>query len=193
MTHRHFIFDFQESLEAAGLFLQLAGGRMRFIRLIKLLYIADRVCLEMEARTITGDKVCAMPHGPVLNTVYSLIKGREYRSQIWQHFIKTEGHEVYINNDPGVGYLCRFEKELIANVYNENKNKDVVRLSHTFPEWKKYENQLKTPGLKKSYPITIIDMLDGIGKPELLPVAIERIEETMFYNELLGDQLHEVR
>ena len=186
MTHHRFLFDFQKSVETAGLFLRLAGGRLRFIELLKLMYMADRQCLAEEARTITGDAVYALPHGPVLSTVYKFIKGKGYQVSLWQRYIKTDGRTVFIANDPGTGELCRFEKAIIENVYQENKDRDVVRISHTFPEWKKYESLLCDPNTPNSYEITIGDVLEGLAKTELMPIVEERIAEIKDYKKLFG-------
>ena len=46
-----FRFDFDKALQAAGVLLSLDGDRMERIRLLKLLYIADR---ELLVETLTG-------------------------------------------------------------------------------------------------------------------------------------------
>ena len=38
----HLRFHFEKSLQAAGCLLELHGDRMEYVRLLKLLYIADR-------------------------------------------------------------------------------------------------------------------------------------------------------
>ena len=184
MTLHSFPFNFQKSVEAAGLFLSLGGGRMHNLRLMKLLYMADRQCLGREARTITGDKVYAMRRGPILSTVHNLIRGKHYQTPLWQHYIKTDKHDVVIHVNPDTGELCRFEKKIIENIYQETIEKDVVQITHTFPEWKKYENFLKDPSMKDSYRITTEDMLQGLGKPELITKVEEKIADMKSYNKL---------
>ena len=58
-----FRFSFEKSLQAAGVLLGLDGGRMERIRLLKLLYIADRELLAESGRTITGDRAVALITG----------------------------------------------------------------------------------------------------------------------------------
>jgi len=181
-----FSFDFQKSIEMSGLFLALADGRMHNVRLMKLLYMADRKCLEAEARIITGDKFFAMRKGPVLSTIHDLIRGKNYQSSIWQHYLRTDGHDVVVDNDPGVGELCRFEKEIIHNVYHGTKDSDVVQLTHAFPEWKKYENLISDHSTKNSYPILIEDILEGLGRLELLGEVKEQIATAQYYKKLFG-------
>ena len=184
MTNIHFLFNFQKAIEAAGLFLDLCGGRTHNIRLMKLLYMADRQCLGEEARTITGDRFFAMQKGPGLCTVHDLIRKKDIRSPLWQCCIKTDEHDVIVANSPGTNELYQFEKKIIKDVFQSTKDKNIVALTHTFPEWKKYEASINDPNKKNSYPITIQDILEGLGKPELLSTVEDKIADELYYSEL---------
>jgi uncharacterized phage-associated protein len=48
---------------------------MNYMRLLKLLYIADRESLPRTGRPIVGGPVIAMERGPVLEEVFDLIRG----------------------------------------------------------------------------------------------------------------------
>lgn len=157
---------------------------------MKLLYLADRKCLGEESRTITGDRLSALPHGPVLSTVLGLIQGKDSQSERWEQYIKRgKNYIVYIANDPGTDELCRFEKEIIEEIferYKDTTTQSLVDMTHQLPEWAKYEDALKNPSLKRSYKISIEDVLEGIGKPELLESVEEKIAEEKYYAELFG-------
>ena len=192
MAHRYFIFHFQKALQAAAYLLRLAGGRMRYIDLLKMLYIADRECLGVEGATITGDSMSALKYGPVLRTVLNLIKGKDSQSARWQYHVKTDidrsarRFEVFIANDPGDDELYLFEKEILDKVFATYRHMDVIDYTHTFPEWKKHEAALRSPYRKNSYPITIEDILKGIGKPELLETVENNIADQEYYSELFA-------
>jgi hypothetical protein len=49
--------------------LELHGDRMEYVRLLKLLYIADREMMAEAGAPVTGDRAVAMDHGPVLSHV----------------------------------------------------------------------------------------------------------------------------
>jgi uncharacterized phage-associated protein len=191
MTHRRFIFNFQKALQAAAYILRLAGGRLPYIDLIKLLYIADRTCLASEGETITGDSVSALKKGPVLSTVLNLIKKKDSQYELWQTFIKsqfnitTKQTEVFVKKDPGEDELYRFEKDILKQVYHEYCDKDLVSCTHNFSEWQKYEDALNDPNTKSSYPISIEDILDAVGKPELIDVVLERLAIVKEYKKML--------
>jgi len=90
----HFQFRFEKALQAAGVLLERAGGRMEYLRLLKLLYIADREMIAQELSPITGDRVVAMKNGPVLSQVYDLIKGTAAKSGEWSCYVSTVNYVV---------------------------------------------------------------------------------------------------
>ena len=55
----HFHFDFDKTLQAAGVLLDADDKRMEYMRLLKLLYVTDRESLAETGRTLTGDRAVA--------------------------------------------------------------------------------------------------------------------------------------
>jgi Protein of unknown function (DUF4065) len=90
----HFQFRFEKALQATGVLLELAGGRMEYLRLLKLLYISDREMIAESLSPITGDRVVAMNHGPVLSQIYDLIKGQSAKSGEWLDYVSTVNYDV---------------------------------------------------------------------------------------------------
>ena len=178
-----FRFDFDKALQAAGVLLTLDGDRMERIRLLKLLYIADRELLAETGRTITGDRAVAMKHGPVLSQVYNLIRGEASRAGEWGRFVHTVNRAVELRNDPGRGELSRGEIEKLTEVTDRYRNVDDWTLSeatHEFAEWSK--NYMEGP--ISSIPWR--DVLAAQGKEELVEI-IEREEvDRRYLDELFG-------
>ena len=65
----YFRFSIQKTIQAVGVLLRLARGRMGRLRLLKLLYIADRESLREFHRPIIGSRTVAMKNGPLHNEV----------------------------------------------------------------------------------------------------------------------------
>ncbi len=131
-------FQFEKSLQAAAFLLELEGGSMDYIRLLKLLYIAERESLAQEAAPITGDICKAIRFGPVLSTVYEIIMDRHWRSAEWEGFIKLKGYSVHVVADPGRANLsaCVIDKlQEVSRRYRDMNNWDLVEATHKFPEW----------------------------------------------------------
>ena len=78
-----FFFDERKAAQAASVLLDRHEGRMPYIKLLKLLYLADREALIETGLPITGDRFVSLKFGPVLSRVLDLIKdsspGRELR------------------------------------------------------------------------------------------------------------------
>ncbi len=158
-----FRFDFDRSLEASAYLLKLGGGSMEYIRLIKLLYIAERELLAEEASPLTGDIYKAMKNGPVLSTVYEIIQDRNWKSDDWHQFIKTSGYSVELVGDPGLHHLSASIVTKLRDVharYSHTNTWELVDATHEFPEWKKL-----SPGAG-SVPIRLEDILEAMGAEE---------------------------
>src|SRR4029077_8119875 len=66
-------FNEAKAAQAAARLLKLRGGRMSFLKLIKLLYVVDREALLGGGRPVTTDQYVSMDKGPVLSKIYDLI------------------------------------------------------------------------------------------------------------------------
>jgi uncharacterized phage-associated protein len=154
-------FHLAKTIEAVGILMRDAPGlRMSRIRLLKLLYIADRECMRSTGRPITGDRVVAMAQGPVLSRVYDCIKGACGELCAWEAFFVSEGVGVVMKNPPAVGELSRFEIEMLRRVSRERADKDewqIVDETHEFPEW-----IANDPG-QSSKPIPFEEILAAVG------------------------------
>ena len=136
-----FSFHFDRSLQAAAYLLQREDGGMEYLRLLKLLYIAERELLAHQATPLTGDVFKAMPYGPVLDTVYDLIKGKHGRSAEWQRSIQTKHYKVQWVGDPGTDELspCVIAKlDEVSQRYQDVDHWMLVNETHQFAEWRKH-------------------------------------------------------
>jgi len=159
-----FHFDFDKAVQAAGCLLQAeTPPKMEYMRLLKLLYIADRESLRETGVPVTGDVVYAMKQGPVLSKVYDLIKGEHLRSRDWDRFIKRSGYQVELVDQPGNGRLCRYEIEKLNEISERYFFKDTFEISeetHAFQEW---QRNSVTQGQKE---IPLTDILEAVGRAE---------------------------
>ena len=65
-------FNEKKATQAAAHLLKLRGGKMSYMKLIKLLYLADREAILAWGRPITTDGYASMDRGPVLSRVLDL-------------------------------------------------------------------------------------------------------------------------
>src|SRR5438132_11862522 len=136
----HFCFSAKKAMQAASAVLRTEETRrMPYLRLLKLLYIADRESIRDTGRPITGDQAIAMKYGPVLQGVYNLIRNTHYESPRWSRFFQTSGYQIKMIKDPGVGMLSRYELEKLREVverYAAIDDFDLAEATHGFEEWK---------------------------------------------------------
>jgi uncharacterized phage-associated protein len=158
--------------------------RMSRLRLLKLLYIADRELLQERNRPLTGDRAVAMDNGPVLSETYDLIKGVDFSAHRWAKFFRNEGRDIHLIHDLGVGKLTRKEIQKLREVSERLAEWDdwaVAEYTHGYPEWIK-----NRPQKGGQNPISLDDLLDAIGlsdrKADLL--ANEKAESAM--EQILG-------
>ena len=169
-----FRFHPEKAVQAAAVLLKLHGKRMKYLGLLKMLYMADRMALKILEQPITGDCYFSTQYGPVLSGVYELIKGKSVDNAlaIWSKFISSRNgnkdSDITLLNDPGNSELCEEEEEILNRVYNKFSTINpfnVAEWTHNLPEWQKPES------INSAIPIHVEDILKSIGKSE------EEIEE----------------
>jgi uncharacterized phage-associated protein len=80
------VFNAEKVAQIAAYLLAKEGGTAPYLKLLKLMYLADRESLRTRTFTISGDKAVSMPHGPVLSQTYELMAGSA-RSDEWDAWI----------------------------------------------------------------------------------------------------------
>jgi uncharacterized phage-associated protein len=134
-----FAFDERKAAEVAAYLLKLHGGEMNYMRLIKLMYVAERVSLTRYGRPIAGDRYVSMKHGPVLSEVYRLIR-QEKPGRWWSELIgPLSRYEVRLRTTCDFGSLCDAEIEILDEVSRLYRTMDQFHLRdmthEEFEEW----------------------------------------------------------
>lgn len=161
-----FHFNLTKTIQASAVLLKAEPNHcMSRLRLLKLLYIADRESLTERARPITGDCPVAMDHGPVLTNTYDLIKGESYNAPQWETYIQSRGRDSVLVSEPGVGSLSRYEIAKLHSVEHRFQNRDdweIAEFTHTFEEWIR---NIPPKGSSKAIPVE--DILAATGTLQL--------------------------
>lgn len=136
---------------------------MSYLRLLKLLYIADRESLKQTFRPIIGTRTVAMKNGPLHSEVLDLVKGQHSDEPLWSNYVRKDGYQVELTIDPGVSELSRFEIDLLVKTYEQFAPIDdwqLVENTHDFPEWdKNYPDK----SINTSRTIPFDDLIDAVG------------------------------
>lgn len=152
--------------QAAARFIHRESGTINHMKLIKLLYIAERRALLRWGRPITFDWYVSMPHGPVLSFTLDKLNEPEAPgdTSYWHRYItERRNHEVSLKDRARVpnDQLSPAEEQLLDEVYAEfgaMSQWELRDFSHTLPEWQDPNGS--------SRPIHIEDILRSEGFSE---------------------------
>ncbi|MGH9568550.1 MAG: Panacea domain-containing protein, partial [Candidatus Angelobacter sp.] len=132
------------------------------LKLIKLLYLADRAALLQWGIPVTTDRYVSMDHGPVVSRIYNLITD-ETPKPVWAEFVSAPlgEYEVELLKEAPTDRLSRAEEKLLKEIYEQFGSKsrwELVEYVHTLPEWVNPHGS--------ALPISIRDILKAAGEDD---------------------------
>lgn len=142
---------------------QQPDHKVNSMKAYKLLWLADRYHLRQTGRTITGDVFYALPHGVVPSDAKNVVEHQPTRIQNDEEYCNR-----YIQRVGRYGYKAVTEPDLmvfsdsdqealdkILQCYGGMDQYQLERLSHDFPEWLAYKDQIKADNTPKAYKIDL--------------------------------------
>ena len=154
-------FELDKALQAAGVLLHAQrGDQLSSLRLLKLLYLADRESLRLTGRPIIGNPLVAAAQGPQHREVAILLKGEHPEQAVWSQYIDRDWQVVQLVDDPGVSELSAQEIETLVDVARQQRELndwELVELTRGLPEWR----QSYLSGSAR--PMTLADILSALG------------------------------
>jgi len=110
------MFTERKAAQMAAFFLDKAGGKMSPIKLLKLMYLADRESYKECGFPISDDDAAAMEHGPVLRETLNLASGTNESNGYWCNLISEwEGHTEDRHQDCLHSWYDRIPKSELDN------------------------------------------------------------------------------
>jgi uncharacterized phage-associated protein len=182
------VFNEKKATQTAARFIKLCGGKLSYLKLIKLMYLAERQALLNWGRPITYDSYFSLPHGPILSTTLDLInEGKHPRSShIWFNHISAHSkYEVSLHKDCPPDDLSEAEESLITEIFLKYGRADkwmlVKHLHAILPEWQDPHGS--------SIPISYRDILmAGHKSEEEISIVEEEISNFCFAAQIFGFQ-----
>lgn len=156
-------FNAPKAIQAIGVIArQHRGHIVGKLRILKLLYIADRDGIRDHGWPLLGSKMVAMDHGPLHSAVLDLINGKHIDEPKFSAHFDVAGHIVEMVDDPGVDQLARAEIERLQELchrYSEVNDWELAQhVTHEFPEWRNcYRAGTSTP-------IPMEAIIDAVGR-----------------------------
>ncbi len=162
-------FKHKKSVQALNYLAIREGGKINGMKAIKLLWLADRLHLRIYGRPITFDDYYALPHGPVGTQTKDIIEKSEYsydEAIAYSDAFLTpkENHYIKSKADFIPKVFSETDREILAKIYDTFGGLDQFELrdlSHQFPEWLRFEKELKS-GASKRYPMNWDDFFTEV-------------------------------
>jgi uncharacterized phage-associated protein len=159
---RPFRFSPEKAVQAAAFLLRRERGhRMNYMRLLKILYIAEREILAESGKPLTGSRVVAMQRGPVLEDVLHLIRGTHGDIASWSPYIQVDRYNLEMIADPGVGSLSKYvsrKLDEVAGRYDSLDEWEMVEVTHGLEEWKRNDRG------ESCQEIPLLHILEAVGR-----------------------------
>ena len=170
------LFDVEKLIGfAAYIMKSLNVDSMKYIMLIKLMYLSDRRFVECFDSTISNDDFVSMPNGPVLSRLLNLIRNdsSEELQKVWNSYFSTQNNDILMNDNfafEKINKLSRAEMKVIDEVVAKYGHWDrwnlIENVMHKLPEWENPNGS--------SRPITLENLMKKLGKSqEQIDVALE--------------------
>ncbi len=147
------LFNEKKAAQAAAYFLLRAGGRLDVLKLMKLLYLAERRSFEKYGEPMIGDRLVSMPHGPVLSRTYNHMNGELPSSEGgWESWVADRAEHILSLRNPrlrsvdNLKELSEADLEILGEIWRRFGRMTGLRLrnyTHRYcPEWKDPEGSM---------------------------------------------------
>lgn len=175
------LFNEKKAAQAAAFFLFQARQPMSVLKLMKLLYLAERRSFERHGSPMIGDRLVSMPHGPVLSVTYNHMSGElESTEGGWDSWIADRaGHDLDLRDRTALKdtadllELSDADVEILSEVWGQFGRMtgwDLRNWTHdNCPEWKDPEGSM--------IPMKLEELFAALKySPEQTREAMERLE-----------------
>lgn len=177
----------EKAMQSLGVLLResktLSMGKMR---LLKLLYIAERETIKETGRPLLGSRLVAMDHGPLHSTVLDMINGQHQSEQRFSEVFFRLGYLVQLENDPGVSELSRYEIAKLQEVAQRYAHLDdsplAHEVTHEFQEWKKAHVQ------GTSRLISLGDVARAVGRADDIQAIQQDEQDRAAFDQIFSEQ-----
>lgn len=192
--------------QSLGFLLSLDDNhRMNKLKLVKLIWAADRYHLRKYGRTVTDSEYFALPHGPVSSLTLDVIDNDEVAlyaediSFISEHITPWESdkNQIVLYNETEYDYLSETDKEALKFAWDTFGDKDPFELAdnitHQYPEWSKFREHFDVNNERSRQSIDLNDFFENPSEDaffatddSILAASKELYEQNKADAELLG-------
>lgn len=144
-------FDYKKATQAINYLTKKEGGQIDKLKLIKLVYLADRYHLRRYGRPMINDAYFAMPLGPVGSSVKDIAEFSDFLDTSELEYASTFIGKGGVANI--VVSIAEVDKEVFSkseiealdfayNGFGTKSASSLVDITHRYPEWDKFKSVL---------------------------------------------------
>ncbi len=143
-----YIFDYKKATQAINyLANKYPSGTVGKMKVIKLIWAADRYHLRKYGRPIIGDDYVAMQYGPVGSSTKDIAGKNSFLDEKEKRYANYYldgpiGNNIKSLRKPDLDVFSETDLEALDFSYTNFGNKtptELVDISHQYPEWKKFK------------------------------------------------------
>lgn len=136
----------KKSVQLLNYFAKKEGGKINRMKVIKLIWLADRLHLRNYGRTISkSNDYSALKLGPVSSSILDI--AQEPSDDYSRKFIKrVDNYFIESLSNVDITLFSKTDTDVLNTIYEEfgkMREFNLSDFSHLFPEWKRFENDLK--------------------------------------------------
>ena len=142
------MFNYNKIIDEIIYLLQKNNNKLHLLKLIKELYLADRLSIQERETSISGDTYFSMKNGPVLSNTLNILNDPEELTEYIQRIQNKYYFEIELKT--GLDYifyhLSENDKKYLDKVAEDYKNMtewDLVEYTHNLPEWKNVKDKTR--------------------------------------------------
>ncbi|WP_432284132.1 Panacea domain-containing protein [Aminobacter sp. BA135] len=170
-------YNSRKAAQIAAFFAMREGGNIPALKVVKLIYLAERSFMDAYEASMLNDQLVSMEHGPVNSITLNRINGSGDDGREWAEFVTDrEFHRISVANkvmtEEALDELSRAELKVLGSTWDKFGHMDqweIRNYTHDHcPEW-------EDPDFS-SHPIPYSRVFKFLGKenPEELDKRIQR-------------------
>ncbi len=139
--------NIEKLIQSVGYILSKYNGVLNYTKLIKILYLCDRKSFSQTGYSITGDSYVSMKNGPVLSSLYDLIKNKSKDIPLqyyWNSKFATDGYNIHqVCTFIPKGELSQNDISILDEIdlqFHDKTYSEMIEYVHdknNCPEWQK--------------------------------------------------------
>lgn len=154
------MFNEKKVLQIISYLLSLNNGKMSKLKLIKELYLIDRMSIDEDDVSLSGDDFFSLPHGPVLSLTLNIIN--DIPDNTWAEYLEIKGkNTIHLIKEFDEGRLSKRDKyfiETVSEKYKDYSPSQLRNFSHTLSEWRDPKGSNRK--------IRFADIMKALGKSD---------------------------